>query len=181
MEYSPPKKDRSPMYRTSVAASSEASAGGKQRIASNRNPRGNGQTENTISEIIGHRSICMTNNRRRLCTWRARACHGPPRAQRSGNGCWEPEIHRLRGELYLQLPRPNRQLAESCFRAARDGARQRRERSLELRALTSLARLQEGKRRQRETLTDLENLVRGFSEGHETPDLLAARRLLQPE
>ncbi|MCP3961795.1 MAG: AAA family ATPase [bacterium] len=100
-------------------------------------------------------------------------------ADRCGSGFWSPELHRLRGDLYLSLPRPNRREAERCFRRALEEARTRRERSLELRALSSLTRLwEEDDERSREPRAALDKLYRGFSEGFDTPDLVAARRLL---
>ncbi len=100
-------------------------------------------------------------------------------ADRAGSGFWKPELVRLAGELCLELPRPNRRRAESYFERARARARERRERSLELRALLSLARLRRGDaERLAPTLEALGELYASFSEGLDTPDLIAARRLL---
>lgn len=101
-------------------------------------------------------------------------------ADSSGSGFWKPELHRLRGELYLQLPRANRQQAESCFERALACARERGERSLELRALLSLARLLRGDHERLPRVIDaLGKLRASFSEGFDTPDLITAHRLLE--
>ena len=99
-------------------------------------------------------------------------------ADRCGSGYWKPELHRLRGDLYLSLSRPNRKSAESCFRQAAQLARDRAEKSLELRALISLVTLLGDQERATEPLAALEELYRSFSEGFDTPDLVAARGLL---
>ena len=97
----------------------------------------------------------------------------------SGSGYWEAELHRQLGELCLGLPRPNRSRAEASFRRAIQLAHRRAERSLELRALVSLARLENVQGRPRAaTLVSLREVYQSFSEGLDTPDLIAARRLL---
>lgn len=96
-----------------------------------------------------------------------------------GSGYWEPELHRQLGELCLRLPRPDRSRAEASFQQAVKVARRCRARSLELRALTSWALLeQENGRSAASVLASLGDVYRSFSEGLETPDLVAARRLL---
>jgi predicted ATPase len=93
--------------------------------------------------------------------------------------CWEPELHRLRGEL-LRSETVNRSAeAEHCFRKAIETARGQQAKSLELRAAVSLARLWRdiGKRIQaRRLLTEVHNW---FTEGFETPDLKDAKSLLE--
>ena len=54
---------------------------------------------------------------------------------------WEPEIHRMHGELLLTQDEANCEMAESCFLTAIDAAREQRSRTLELRATTSLCEL----------------------------------------
>jgi predicted ATPase len=54
---------------------------------------------------------------------------------------WEAEVHRLRGELLLQLPLPDVGQAEVCFQQALDVARRQQAKALELRATLSLSRL----------------------------------------
>ena len=117
---------------------------------------------------------------------------------------FEAELYRLRGELLLRqvvaeghrLPpqetrnaavvgtqdtdRPSLHLkAETSFLTALDIARHQKAKSLELRATLSLSRLwrQHGKHEEaRQLLTDIYSW---FTEGFETPDLQAARGLLE--
>jgi tetratricopeptide (TPR) repeat protein len=87
-----------------------------------------------------------------------------------------PEIERIRGELLVA--RGDRGQAERCFRRAMQSAQSRGERSLELRATVSLARLLAGQRRRAEASSVLGELYAAFTEGFETADLRAARSLL---
>ncbi|MGD9507233.1 MAG: AAA family ATPase [Geminicoccaceae bacterium] len=98
------------------------------------------------------------------------------RAERNGERWFEPELHRLRGELLLR--RPDSEGAEACFRRAIGAARGRGMRQWELRASMSLARLwaERGKRDEAREL--LAPIYRWFTEGFETPDLTEARELL---
>jgi predicted ATPase/DNA-binding winged helix-turn-helix (wHTH) protein len=105
---------------------------------------------------------------------------------------YEAELHRLKGELALgTLGRPrapecepegvtdrDRNAAEECFGRAIEIAGRQRAKSLELRAVTSLARLwsrrgEKGKARRR-----LAETYSWFTEGFETGDLREARELL---
>ena len=87
-----------------------------------------------------------------------------------------PEIQRIRGELLLR--RGQRDDGERCFRDAIDIARHRAERSLELRAVMSLARLltREGQRAAARAV--LGEIYAWFTEGFDTADLSAARAML---
>jgi predicted ATPase len=87
-----------------------------------------------------------------------------------------PEVHRIEGEI--QLGERAFDEAERRFAAAIDLARQRTEKSLELRATMSLARLwrQQGKRA--EARSTLAGVHGWFTEGFDTADLRAARALL---
>jgi DNA-binding winged helix-turn-helix (wHTH) protein len=87
-----------------------------------------------------------------------------------------PEIERVRGELLQRRDGP--EPAERCFRGAMAIAAARGERSLQLRAAVSLARLlarRGGRAEARRTLADV---LAAFTEGFETADLRAARALL---
>ena len=93
----------------------------------------------------------------------------------------EPELHRLRGEVYLRADQPSRKeretRAESEFRRAMQLAQSQEATSLELRAATSLARLL----RERDPAAAREPLREAFdkfSEGHDTQDLQDAGALL---
>jgi predicted ATPase len=89
-----------------------------------------------------------------------------------------PEFHRLRGELALSRPGPDKAEAEACFKQAIEIARGQQARSLELRATVSLARLwgEGGKRAQAHDL--LAPVHAWFSEGFDTADLVDAKALL---
>lgn len=98
---------------------------------------------------------------------------------RRGGGWWEPEIHRLRGELFLALPEPDREQAENAFLKALHTARFRKERTLELRASMSLLKLwRDDEERSSKARATLEALYESFDEGFETADLVEAKRLL---
>jgi predicted ATPase len=91
---------------------------------------------------------------------------------------YEPELHRLEGELGLRRDQADAQKAEACFHLAVEIARSQRAKSWELRAATSLARLW-GERGRRAEARDLLAPVYGwFTEGFDTQDLKAAKALL---
>jgi len=69
--------------------------------------------------------------------------------------------------------------AERCFRDAIVLARAREEKSFELRAATSLARLLYGQGRREEAHATLAGVYGWFTEGYDTADLKAAKALLQ--
>ena len=92
------------------------------------------------------------------------------------------ELSRLKGELMLQSrvqsPESRVQEAEECFHQALNVARKQGAKSLELRAVRSLAHLwqQQGKKTEaRNLLTPVYNW---FTEGFETADLKDAKALL---
>jgi DNA-binding winged helix-turn-helix (wHTH) protein/tetratricopeptide (TPR) repeat protein len=98
-------------------------------------------------------------------------------ARRSRAFFWEAEIHRIRGEAYFR--EDDVDATEASFRIALSTAARQHARSLELRAAASLCRLQErlpGPADGRQRLADL---YATFTEGLDTPDLLAARALLE--
>jgi adenylate cyclase len=105
-------------------------------------------------------------------------------AVKTGNRCVEPEIHRVRGELLVQIdgggPGSRRAAAEAerAFRRAMAIARRRSARSLELRATTSLARVWQTRGRCAEARRLLAARCRWFAEATDTEDLRTARRLL---
>ena len=89
------------------------------------------------------------------------------------------ELHRLKGELALQLALPEAaREAERCFHDAIEIARRQHAKSWELRTATSLARLwrSQGKNNQAREL--LAPVYGWFTEGFDTPDLRDARALL---
>jgi len=96
---------------------------------------------------------------------------------------YEAELYRLKGELTLQsgVPRPGsevQQEAEECFHKAIEIARQQQAKSLELRAVMSLARLwqQQGERDEGHRM--LFEIYNWFTEGFDTKDLQGAKVLL---
>ena len=89
-----------------------------------------------------------------------------------------PEVHRLKGEFLLQRSPDNATSAENEFRQAIEFARERKARSWELRAATSLARLLQQQDKCDEARDTLSEIYSWFTEGLETPDLVDAKALL---
>jgi len=97
----------------------------------------------------------------------------------SRGGFYAPELLRIEGELILKSAGPGTGEAERCFRDAIVLARAREEKSFELRAATSLARLLYGQGRREEAHAALAGVYGWFTEGFDTADLKAAKELLQ--
>jgi predicted ATPase len=91
---------------------------------------------------------------------------------------WLPEQIRLQAELLLQSAGGEAE-AEALLYKAVDLAADQGARSLELRALNSLVRLQRQKGGPAAALDRLSRCYAGFTEGFELPDLRDARALLQ--
>jgi predicted ATPase len=104
-------------------------------------------------------------------------------AQRSidarGERWWEAEVRRLRGELLLCQLDANADEAEKCFRQALDISRSQQAKSLELRAVMSLARLWQRQGKQNEAHGLLGDCYAWFTEGFDTADLREAKELLE--
>ena len=101
-------------------------------------------------------------------------------AARTGESIMAPELSRLRGELLLQqAPEDAREAAQACFGQALELARVRNDKSWELRAAKSLARLhlRDGERDQARGV--LVPVYDWFGEGFTTRDLLDARQLIE--
>ncbi|MFN2182891.1 MAG: hypothetical protein ACK2UU_02820 [Anaerolineae bacterium] len=90
---------------------------------------------------------------------------------------WLPEQYRLRAELLLQTPGAEAE-AEALRQKAADLAKSQKARSLELRALTSLARLQSRQGRTADGPERLAACYAEFTEGFDLPDLRDAEALL---
>jgi class 3 adenylate cyclase/tetratricopeptide (TPR) repeat protein len=91
---------------------------------------------------------------------------------------WEAELRRLRADTLL-LSRPDAaEEAERGYRAAIEVAVRQQAKSLELRAVCSLAALMARHGRQAEARKLLQPLYESFTEGLQTADLGAARQLL---
>jgi predicted ATPase len=97
-------------------------------------------------------------------------------AERTLEGGYLAELHRVRGEL-LRLT-GNAALAEASLREALSCASRQQAKSFELRAATSLARLLHPAGRSEEARALLAPIYNWFTEGHNTADLAAARTLL---
>jgi len=91
---------------------------------------------------------------------------------------YEPEMHRLKGELLLRQDHSKAAEAQSCFQRAVEIARKQSAKSLELRATMSLARLLNGQGKRDEGRTMLAEIYGWFTEGFDTADLKDAKSLL---
>jgi predicted ATPase len=98
--------------------------------------------------------------------------------ERTGAVQWEPEVHRLMGDLLLRRNPNAPDRAEASYRQALERARSDEAKSWELRAATSLARLwrDQGKRAAAREL--LAPVYGWFTEGFGTADLIEAKALL---
>jgi len=101
---------------------------------------------------------------------------GLAHAERTFEGGYVAELHRMRGEL-LRLT-GNDPAAEASFRTAIDYARAQQTKSLELRAATGLAKLLRASGRASDARGVLAPVYEWFTEGHHTTDLVAARDAL---
>ena len=105
-------------------------------------------------------------------------------ANKTGEHSYVAELHRLRGELLLQRTSGQQrelkieQQAEACYRQAIEVARHQSDRSTELRATTSLARLLAKQGRRDEARAMLAEIYGWFTEGFDTADLKDAKALL---
>ena len=91
---------------------------------------------------------------------------------------YEPEQHRLKGELLLLRSGSNTVRAQSCFQRAIEIARKQGARSWELRASISLARLLSNIGRRDDARPLLAGIYDSFTEGFDTADLIEAKALL---
>jgi predicted ATPase len=98
--------------------------------------------------------------------------------ERTGDTLWEPEVHRLMGDLLLRRDPDAPDRAEACYRWAIERARSQEAKSWELRAATSLARLWRGQGKPAEALALLSPLYGWFTEGFDTADLKEAKAML---
>jgi predicted ATPase len=96
--------------------------------------------------------------------------------EKTGERCYEAEIHRLKAELLLM--QGHEAEAEACFDRAIELARQQSAKSWELRATVSLCRLLQKQGKQEEAQQLLREIYGWFTEGFDTPDLIEANALL---
>ena len=98
--------------------------------------------------------------------------------ERTGERWYEPEIHRLKGQLLLIQSPDNASETEVYFRKALDIARHQQSKSLELRVSTSLAKLWQSQGKRDEARELLSPIYEWFTEGFDTADLQEAKALL---
>jgi DNA-binding winged helix-turn-helix (wHTH) protein/tetratricopeptide (TPR) repeat protein len=100
---------------------------------------------------------------------------------------WEPELHRIRGELALEQFRHGQSAkgvkrgekdAEESFLAAQEAARAQGSRKWHLRAATSLSNLWKQQKKKKEARQVLSVAYGRFSEGFDTVELKSAKSLL---
>jgi predicted ATPase len=99
--------------------------------------------------------------------------------ERTGDATWEPEVHRLMGDLLLRRHPSVPDRAEVCYRRAIERARSQEAKSWELRAATSLARLWRDQGKPVEARALLAPVYGWFTEGFDTADLKDAKALLE--
>ena len=97
-------------------------------------------------------------------------------AENTGERVFEAELHRLRGELLIQLGRAGE--SEGAFRRALSVAGDQGAKLWELRAAVGLAWLLRDRRRHVEARELLTPVYAWFTEGFDTPDLKEAKALL---
>jgi predicted ATPase len=98
-------------------------------------------------------------------------------AEQSGERFFEAEIYRLRGELLSKSGAPRAEV-EECFLQAVGVAQRQRAKSLELRAVMSLARLWQRQGKISAAKQRLAEIYGWFAEGFDTADLQEAKALL---
>jgi predicted ATPase len=98
--------------------------------------------------------------------------------RRGSDTLWEPEVHRLMGDLLLRRDPSAPDQAEVSYRRAIERARSQEAKSWELRAATSLARLWRDQGKPAEARALLAPIYGWFTEGFDTLDLKEAKALL---
>jgi predicted ATPase len=98
---------------------------------------------------------------------------------KTGEGYWAAEVHRLTGTVLLQHAVLDEAQAAVCFQQALDVARHQQAKSLELRAAMSLARLWQSQGKGPEASELLAPVYGWFTEGFDTADLQEAKTLLE--
>jgi class 3 adenylate cyclase len=104
---------------------------------------------------------------------------GRAAAERGGQRNWDAELHRLRAEFLASSAKPDLVAAEAALREAVRVARDQGSRSLQLRALLTLARLHDGRGGPNIARNELAVLHATFTEGRDTADLQEAKRYLE--
>jgi predicted ATPase len=101
------------------------------------------------------------------------------RVNKTGQHFYEPELHRIKGELRLKHDMPDEDQAATCFQKAIEVARSQRAKLLELRAAMSMSRLWQRQGKRTEARKLLAGIYGWFTEGFDTADLKAAKALLE--
>jgi predicted ATPase len=96
----------------------------------------------------------------------------------NGDLLYMPEALRVKGSVLLSLPQRRHDDAEACFTQSLDLGRRQGARSWELRTAVDLCALWADQGRRKRALELLKPIFEQFSEGLDTADLKAARRLL---
>jgi predicted ATPase len=99
--------------------------------------------------------------------------------RRGSDALWEPEVHRLMGDLLLRRHPSAPDRAEVSYRRAIERARSQESKSWELRAATSLARLWRDQGKPAAARDLLAPVYGRFTEGFDTADLRDAKALLE--
>jgi predicted ATPase len=98
--------------------------------------------------------------------------------EQSGEGYWLADLHRLRGQVALKRPEPDRLRAEACFIKAIEIARGQEARLLELRAATDLAQLWRDTSPDSDPRALLEPILAAIEGGETARDVRNARAML---
>ncbi|MGB7948914.1 MAG: hypothetical protein WCH75_14610, partial [Candidatus Binatia bacterium] len=100
-------------------------------------------------------------------------------ADKTGVRNYEPELHRIKGELLLTQAGEGHGEAEACFQNALNIARRQSAKSFELRAAMSMSRLWYDQGKKAEARQMLREIYGWFTEGFDTVDLKEAKTLLE--
>jgi class 3 adenylate cyclase/tetratricopeptide (TPR) repeat protein len=92
---------------------------------------------------------------------------------------WLAEFHRIRGEILIKLSIQNELEAQGCFEQALKIAKSQKNRILELRASMNIANSLNLAGETKKARDILAPVYKRFTEGHDTIDLLNARKLLE--
>ena len=100
--------------------------------------------------------------------------------ERTGDALWEPEVHRLMGDLLLRRNPSAPDRAEASYRWSIQRARSQEAKSWELRAAASLARLWRDQGKPAEARELLAPIYGWFTEGFDTLDLQGGQGAARP-
>jgi predicted ATPase len=101
------------------------------------------------------------------------------KVEKSKEKCFEAELYRVAGEVALKSLAPDTEKAEKHFERALSVAHQQQQKSFELRAAMSMARLWRDQGKRGEARDLLAPVYDWFTEGFDTRDLKEAKSLLE--